>query len=138
MTDEALRARREALVHHHIKVELEGDAEAVVATFKRPRYALVAPGVVLEGSEAVARRVHDMAAAMPDCRMYLDSLRHADDAVIVETRTEGRHTGSLLGVPATGKAYVTRRVAIFRFEGEDLMEEIVYYDRQSLLEQIQP
>ena len=136
MSDAELRARREELVRRHIAVEFDGDAEALIATFAHPRYDLAATNTVLEGAEQVAERVHALAQQMPGATMDLASFRHAEDAVIVETVTRGLHTGPLLGMAPTGKPYVTRGVAIFRFEGADLVEEIVYYDRLSLMEQL--
>jgi steroid delta-isomerase-like uncharacterized protein len=138
MIDPALRASREALVRHHIDVEFAGDADALNATFAHPRYDLVATSTVLDGAAEVAARVHALAAQMPGAEMELLSLRHADDAVIVETVTRGLHTGPLLGMAPTGKPYVSRGVAIFRFEGDDLVEEIVYYDRLTLMDQLRP
>jgi steroid delta-isomerase-like uncharacterized protein len=136
MTHDDLKASREALVRRHIAVEFEGDVEALVATFARPRYDLVATGTVLEGAEQVGERVRALAEQMPGATMELASFRHADDAIIVETVTRGLHTGPLLGLAPTGKPYVSRGIAIFRFEGADLVEEIVYYDRLSLMEQL--
>jgi steroid delta-isomerase-like uncharacterized protein len=134
--DSALRATREALVARHVEAELQGDATGVVATFKVPRYDLVASGDLLEGAEAVARRVDELAAAMPGVALEIIALHHADEAVIVETRTRGIHRAHLLGVPPTGRRYETRGVAIFRFDGADLIEEVVYWDRQGLIEQL--
>lgn len=136
MTDVDLKARREALVRHHIEVEFAGDADAVNATFAHPRYDLVATNTILDEAEAVAARVHTLAEQMPGATMELASLRHADDAIIVETVTRGRHDGPLLGMVPTGRPYVSRGVAIFRFDGEDMVEEIVYYDRLSLMDQL--
>ncbi|HEX2492156.1 MAG TPA: ester cyclase [Steroidobacter sp.] len=131
-----LRRKREALVHRHMTVEESGDAAAVVATFSRPRYDLVAQGVILEGAEAVSKRVQDMCESMPGARIELVSLRHTDDAVIVETRTRGRHEGPLFGLRPTGRPYDVRGIAIFVFEGEALVSEVVYYDRLTLIDQI--
>ena len=134
--DTALRTAREAVVARHVEAELQGDAAGVVATFKVPRYDLVASGDLLEGAEAVARRVDELAAAMPGVALEIVALHHADEAVIVETRTRGIHRAPLLGVPPTGRHYETRGVAIFRFDGADLIEEVVYWDRLGLLEQL--
>lgn len=138
MIDAALGARREALIRHHIDVEFSGDADALNATFAHPRYDLVATSVVLDGAEEVAMRVHALAEQMPGAKLEIHSLRHSDDAIIVETVTRGLHTGPLLGMTPTGKPYVSRGLAIFRFEGEDLVEEIVYYDRLTLMDQLRP
>ncbi|MET0251184.1 MAG: hypothetical protein ABW203_03305 [Novosphingobium sp.] len=100
-TDEDLRRRREQLVLHHMEVEEWGDAQAVVDSFSVQRYDLAAAGQLLEGPEAVAKRVVDLAAANPGVRIEAVSLRHADDAVIVETRTRGLHQTDLFGMAPT-------------------------------------
>jgi steroid delta-isomerase-like uncharacterized protein len=134
--DSELKAKREALVRHHIAVEQAGDAAALVATFARPHYDLVAPGMVLVGASAVAERVHDLCTSMPDAKVEIVSLRHSVDAVIVETRTRGHHDGPLFGLRPTGLPYDVRGVAIFVFEGAALVSEVVYYDRLTLIDQI--
>lgn len=133
-----LRRIREGIVLRHVAAEADGDAEGVVATFSRPRYDLVAPGTILDGPEAVRQRVLDLAAAMPGCEICVTHMHHADDSVIVETETTGIHTSELLAAPATGNRYKIRGVAIFRFERTDLVEETVYFDRMTLMEQLQP
>jgi steroid delta-isomerase-like uncharacterized protein len=132
-----LQSHREALVRLHMEVEERGDAEAVLETFSVPHYDLVATGQVLSGAEGIIRRVQDLAAAMPDAKIDIVTLRHADDAVIVETRTHGVHKAELFGLPATGKAYNVRGIAIFKFDGPDLVDEIVYYDRLTIIDQLE-
>ena len=136
MVDLALRARRQQIVSEHMRVENAGDADAVVKTFDRPYYDLVAPSLIYEGAQSVHDRVTALAAAMPDAHVEAVHLHHCDDAVIVETRTTGTHRGTLMDVPANGRPFEVRGVAIFIFEGERLVGERVYYDRQTLLEQI--
>jgi len=131
-----LRRQREALVHRHIAAEMAGDAAGTVATFAVPRYDLVSTETVLDTAEAVAARVDALFETMPGAVLEIASLRHADDAIIVETRTTGRHDGPLMGVAPTGRPYTIRGCAIFRFEGADLVEEIVYNDRLTLIEQL--
>lgn len=134
--DPELAARREALVLHHMAVEEQGDAQAVVETFTIKRYELVATGQLLLGDEGVARRVHDLVARMPSIQIELVSLRHCEDAVIVETIACGTHTALLFGIEPTGRPYSSRGIAIFRFENDGLVEEVVYYDRLSIIEQL--
>jgi steroid delta-isomerase-like uncharacterized protein len=136
--DEELRRRREQLVRRHIEVENAGDADALVATFYRPRYDLVAVGVVREGPQQVRQHVLALQAALPGCVVRIAALHHADDAVIVETRTTGHHAGDWNGIGPNGRAIDIRGIAIFAFEGDRLIEERVYYDRQTLREQITP
>lgn len=134
--DSALAARREALVLHHMEAEERGDAQAVVDTFTVKRYDLVATGQVLLGDEGVTSRVENLVASMPGIKIELVSLRHCTDAVIVETISHGFHTAKLFGLEPTGKPYSSRGIAIFRFEGEGLVDEIVYYDRLTIIDQL--
>jgi steroid delta-isomerase-like uncharacterized protein len=134
--DPELAARREALVLHHMAVEEQGDAQAVVDTFTIKRYDLVATGQLLLGDEGVARRVRNLVARMPNIQIELVSLRHCEDPVIVETIARGTHTTLLFGIEPTGRPYSSRGIAIFRFEYDGLVEEVVYYDRLSIIEQL--
>lgn len=136
MISEDLRKAREEVVLRHIRVENAGDADALVATFHRPRYDLVSSGAVREGADQVRQHVYDLKAALPGCFVEGVTFHYADDAVIVETRTHGPHTGNWGGVSPNGKAIDIRGIAVFVFEGKKLVEERVYYDRQTIRDQI--
>jgi steroid delta-isomerase-like uncharacterized protein len=136
MTASQLSEQREALVRHHMEVEARGDIESVIATFTRPKYDIIATNTLFDGPTRVRERIQQLAAATPECSIEVVRLHHAEDAVIVETRTRGVHTAPLFGIAATGRSYDIRGVAIFRFEGVDLVEEAVYYDRLTIIDQI--
>ena len=90
-----IRARREAIVNAHIEAEaVTHDAAATVATFHHPRYEVPALGAIVDGAEGVNGLVSGLLAAFPDFYLYKISLRHADDAVIVEARFGGLNTAS--------------------------------------------
>lgn len=63
------------------------------------------------------------------------SVRHADDAVIVEFDLLGAHLGPLRGLPPTGKSFRCPMVAIF-FEGEFVTCERVDFDSAAILQQL--
>jgi steroid delta-isomerase-like uncharacterized protein len=131
-----LRARREAIVRRHMQAENEHDFDAVIATFRQPRYELVATGQVHDGEAAVRAYFRETRTAFPDQRNELVSLRHADDAVVVEFWLRGSHRGELLGLAPTGRSFRVRMAALFLFEGDDLVCERVYFDSASLLRQV--
>jgi steroid delta-isomerase-like uncharacterized protein len=131
-----LRARREAIVRRHMQAENEHDFDAVIATFRQPRYELVATGQVHDGEAAVRAYFRETRTAFPDQRNELVSLRHADDAVVVEFWLRGSHRGELLGLAPTGRSFRVRMAALFLFEGDDLVCERVYFDSASLLRQL--
>ncbi|MGB2695189.1 MAG: ester cyclase [Dehalococcoidia bacterium] len=109
------------------------DFDTALATFKHPRYELIATDTVHDGPEAVARYYRESRAAFPDQRNELISLRHADDAVIVEFWLLGTHTG---GVEPTGRAFKCRMTAFFIFEDADLVCERVYFDSATIRRQL--
>ena len=131
-----LRARREATVRRHMQAENEHDFDAVIATFRHPRYELVATGQVHDGEAAVRGYFRETRTAFPDQRNELVSLRHADDAVVVEFWLLGTHRGELLGLAPTGRAFRVRMTALFLFEGDGLVGERVYFDSASILRQL--
>jgi hypothetical protein len=63
-------------------------------------------------------------------------MHHADDAVIVEFDLLGTHLGSYRGLPATGRAFTCRTLAIFEFEGEGIVCERAYFDSATILRQL--
>ncbi len=133
---EAIRAAREATVRRHMEAENALDFDAALATFGHPRYELIATGVTHDGPDEVARYFIDSRKAFPDQRNELISLRHADDAVIVEFWLPGTHQGRLGDLEPTGKSFRARMTAFFIFDGADLVCERVYFDSGTILRQL--
>ncbi len=84
MKHENLPAQREATVRRHMESENVHDFDAVIATFSHPRYELIPTGQIYDGEAAVRAYFSETRSAFPDQRNELISLRHADDAVVVE------------------------------------------------------
>jgi steroid delta-isomerase-like uncharacterized protein len=116
--------------------ENEHDFDTTVGTFSHPRYEIVPTGDVYDGEAEVRRYYEETRAAFPDQRNELVSLRHADDAVIVEFDLLGTHRGPLRGVPPTGRSFRCRMSAVFEFEGERIVCERVYFDQLTILRQL--
>lgn len=131
-----LRAQREAIVRRHMESENTHDYEVTLATFSHPRYELIATDRVHDGETEVRDYFRETRTAFPDQRNELISLRHADDAVIVEFWLMGTHQGPLMGVPPTGKAFRARMTAFFIFDDQGIVCERVYFDSQTILRQL--
>src|SRR5947208_17027816 len=99
--DDDLRRKREATVREHMESENVHDFDTTIGTFSHPRYEIVATGDVYDGEQEVRRYYEETRAAFPDQRNELLSLRHADDAVIVEFDLLGTHLGPLRPLPPT-------------------------------------
>lgn len=134
--DPELRARREATIRRHMEAENVLDFDATLATFKRPRYELIATGEVHDGPDAVMAYFKASRAAFPDQRNELIAMHHADDAIACEFWLRGTHQGELAGIAPTGKAFECRMLALFVFEGDGLVCERVYFDAGTILRQL--
>jgi steroid delta-isomerase-like uncharacterized protein len=132
----ALRAKREAIVREHMESENHHDFDTTIATFSHPRYEIVPTGDVYDGEQAVRAYFAETRAAFPDQRNELVSLRHAEDAVIVEFDLLGTHLGALRSLPPTGRSFRTRMTAFFIFDAERIVCERVYFDQAGIMRQL--
>jgi steroid delta-isomerase-like uncharacterized protein len=133
---DALRERREAVVREHMDSENRKEFDATLETFSHPRYEIVPTGDVFDGPEEVMGYYQESRTAFPDQRNEVVSLRHADDAVIVEFDLRGTHQGTLRGFEPTGREFTCRMVAIFEFEDERIICERVYFDSATIFAQL--
>jgi steroid delta-isomerase-like uncharacterized protein len=132
--DADLRARREAVVREHMESENVHDFATTMGTFSHPRYEIVPTGDVFDGREAVQRYFDESRTAFPDQRNELIALHHAEQSVVAEFWLRGTHLGPFRGLPATGRSFEVRCVAIFEFdEGDGLVCERPYFDSATIL-----
>jgi predicted ester cyclase len=112
------------------------DFDAALKTFTRPRYELIGLGRTYDGAAEVAEYFRTSRGPFPDQHNELISLRHADDAVVVEFWLMGTHLGPLGDVAPTGRTFRVRMAAFFEFEGDELVCERVYFDPGEILRQL--
>jgi steroid delta-isomerase-like uncharacterized protein len=136
MADVSLRARREAVVRRHMESENRHEFEATLATFKHPRYELVATGEVFDGEGAVRGYYAASRATFPDQRNEVHAIHHADEGVIVEFDLLGTQRGALRSIPPTGREFRCRMAAVFLFDGDLIVCERVYFDSATILRQL--
>ena len=134
--DAAMRARREATIQEHIAAENRRDSAATLATMHEAHYDVVPWGLVVDGRENVREFLEGYFKMMPAIHTEATRFYHADDAVIVETRTVGTHEGEIEGIPANGRPFEVNGIGIFTFDGDNLLGEKVVSDMLSLLRQI--
>jgi steroid delta-isomerase-like uncharacterized protein len=133
---EELRRRREEIVREHMDSENRHEYDATLATFEHPRYELIGTGEVFDGEAEVREYFELTRRAFPDQRNELLALHHADDAVLAEAVVRGTHDGPLRSLPPTGRAFELPILAVFVFEGADLVCERVYFDQNTVLRQL--
>ena len=134
--DDTTRAAREATVREHMAAENDLDFDRALAIFGHPRYELIGTGQTHDGPDEVMRYFRASRQSFPDQRNEIISLRHAEDAVIVEFWLSGTHKGRLGDLEPTGKTFRTRMTAFFIFDGASLVCERVYFDSASILRQL--
>ncbi|HEY4610640.1 MAG TPA: nuclear transport factor 2 family protein [Ilumatobacteraceae bacterium] len=128
-----LSERRAAVVRQHMESENAQQFDATIATFRHPRYELIANGMVYDGEEEVRQYFTAGRAVVPDQRNELIALHSAGNAVIAEFWLLGTVAGRL-----SDHTFRARMCAIFEFEagGDRVVCERVYWDRQTISDQI--
>ncbi|MEU6841691.1 flavin reductase [Streptomyces sp. NPDC046716] len=74
--------------------------------------------------------------AFPDLRTEIEDLAEDGDRVAVRWHSTGRHTGTFLGVPPTGRTVEVSGATFARFDGDTVTEEWVTFDSRQLLESL--
>jgi predicted ester cyclase len=131
-----LMARQEAVVREHMASENELRFEDTLATFSHPRYELIGTGQVYDGVDEVKAYYAASRAVFPDQRNEIRAVHTAVGAVVVEFDLLGTHSGSLAGEEPTGRSFRCPMVALFIFEGEQIVCERVYFDSGTIYSQL--
>jgi steroid delta-isomerase-like uncharacterized protein len=133
-----LRQRRLDLLEKHFRSEIEHDWETCLATFGgHARYEIMATGQIHDGNAEVLAYHRSQRVAFPDQRHENVRIHVADDeTIIAEFDLLGTNTGEFYGLPPTGKSFRVPVIAVFRFDGEHIVNERVYLDGASLIRQI--
>jgi steroid delta-isomerase-like uncharacterized protein len=134
--DARQRERREEILRSLLEAQNRRDAEASIACFAHPRYELVGNQHVYDGAEEV-RRYYEMTFGLfPDLTFEVIATHHSDDVVTAELWMSGSHLGSRPDFEATGKHFRCRMVALFQFDGDDLVGVRIYYDTGTIVRQL--
>jgi steroid delta-isomerase-like uncharacterized protein len=99
----------------------------------------VALGTTKRGRAELTGICNGIVAAFPDIR-YEDVVIFSDgDRAALKQVTRATHTGEFDGFPPTGLEIVWPSCSIFRLtpDGGQVIEEVFYYDRGSLVAQLQ-
>jgi steroid delta-isomerase-like uncharacterized protein len=110
---------------------------AAVDEFLAPEYVLrTAPEGTPSGRDAVREYIAAYLAGFSDLRITIDELLASGDKVIGGFTFAGTHDGELFGIPATGRRISVRQIAIYRIQGDRVVEEWEVSDQLSLMQQI--
>lgn len=135
-TTRTLRDVRTETVLAHVSAENNHDVAGTLRTFHHPQYNVVPFAAISDGAQAVSDLLGSLFAGFPDFHVDVESMRHADDAVIAEVRMTGTHQNLWAGIPATGRRIDVPSACIFEFDDDRLLCEKVYFDFATLLRQL--
>jgi steroid delta-isomerase-like uncharacterized protein len=135
--DEALRQRREERLVEHFASETDQQFERTLATFNgHPHYEIMATGQVFDGDDEVMGYYRTTRTAFPDQRHDNVRFHAADDVTVAEFDLLGTNLGEFYGLPPTGRAFRVPVIAVFFFDGDRIVNERIYFDAASLVNQI--
>jgi hypothetical protein len=129
MTTNNTQIERENLVRAHMADENTHDFDKVLAEFPHPHYEVIPTDKIYDGRPEVSSYYQNTRRLFPDQRNELISLRHTEDAVIVEFWLMGSYQGA-------GNSFKVRMTAFFIFEGTTLVCERVYFDVLTMVKQL--
>ena len=90
----------------------------------------------LHGLEAFKEMVTGFLDGQEGFRETVEDQVAENDRVVTRMKGSGRHTGELMGVPATGKDLSWTLIIISRFEDGKIAEEWCEFDALSFLQQV--
>jgi predicted ester cyclase len=88
------------------------------------------------GPAGFADTLHHLIAGIPNIRFEIQELVAEGDRVAVRWRWAGRHTGSLFGVPASGRDLHNDGIAIYHLRDAKVVAASLQTDRLGVLQQV--
>jgi steroid delta-isomerase-like uncharacterized protein len=134
--DDALRKKREEICVGHMTAENAHEFGTAIDRFDHPYYEIVPTGETYDGAAEVDRLMRENVTAFPDFHFDVERMHHADEAIVVEGTFSGTHDGTWRGLPATGNEVRFPMIVVFRFEGEAMMGERIFFDLGTALRQL--
>jgi predicted ester cyclase len=128
-----------SLVRQFIEEMINGNNLSLADQLFAPTYVDHTPGAppVSPGPAGMRETVTIFRTAFPnDMRYTIDDLFESGDRVAVRWTAGGTNTGTLMGIPPTGKAVSVSAVYIFRVEAGKLAEAWGDFDALGMQQQL--
>jgi steroid delta-isomerase-like uncharacterized protein len=90
------------------------------------------------GSHAIMARKNVGMAAIADLQITITNRVVHGNQISAEWTATGTHTGDLPGMPATGRSFTLHGVTVTQRHGGKIVRESLYYDVESLRNQLGP
>lgn len=122
----------------HVLAENRRSIEGLLETLcAEPVYEIMATGATPRGREAVANFYRGLFEATPDVTFELVERFIGEEGVVEESVRVGPPTGSLFGLPATGKPIRLPLTIVFPMKDGEILGERMYFDMDSLYRQLE-
>jgi len=90
----------------------------------------------IHGPKEFEEFVNEIRGAFPDIRIEVEDVFGADDRVVLRWSAVMTHSGSILGMPPTGRTVRNRGITIARFRDGKIVEGWDNWDQLGMLEQL--
>jgi steroid delta-isomerase-like uncharacterized protein len=90
----------------------------------------------IAGRDRVRDAVLQYRVAFPDMHMQIEDEIGCGSKVVVRWRMSGTNTGSLFGIPPTGRPATVSGVSVMRIDGGRLVEDWVEEDSLGMMQQL--
>jgi steroid delta-isomerase-like uncharacterized protein len=133
------RAAIVAEIHAHLAAENAQDLDALLDGMTEDCFNRIVPdpNPLYAGPAEVARRYRGLWATFPDLSVQMRRIVSVQDDVAVSEHTlSGTHTGSLFGVPGTGRHVAVDTAVVWDIVDGRIRGETVYFDVATMLRQI--
>jgi steroid delta-isomerase-like uncharacterized protein len=127
--------RTQALLESILDLWNNGNANAAIALYA-PGAKRIDPNSTTEGPEAIAGYVAQVRQAHPDFRLEIPEVFERNDLFASYWTCTGTQTGEFLGLPASGRRIQIAGMTLARLEGGKIVDEQVFFDRVTMLEQL--
>jgi steroid delta-isomerase-like uncharacterized protein len=135
-TEESKAVVREMVEQSMIAGDVDAAIRAYAPDFVYHNPVLAAMPNLPPGPEGMKQLILASRAAFPDMRYAIEALVAEGDKVAVLYKWTGMHTGSLGGIPPTGKSVTATGVIVCRVAGGKIVEQWDVDDRLDVMQQL--
>ena len=129
------------IVQHYYDAFNRRDFAAYERMFT-PDCVIEGPGASLRGIQGAIGFDRVWADAMPDGKVITLHIATGDNLVMCENRFRGMHTGALvtpdLTLPASGRLFDEKYMAVFELDGERIKRQSLQFDRVHVVKVLGP
>lgn len=125
-----------AIVRRTIEEIMNKHRYDLIDEFYIDTIALHGVGAGIKGRAALAAFYAAHFSAFPDWHTTIEDVVAEGDKVVVRITSEGTNLGDYPGIPATGKTYTQKAIAIYHLSNGKIVEGWLQTDMMSMMQQL--